>query len=266
MGRGGSATVPLGQVASVRVVQGAPVIRTENSLLSAYIYVDIRDRDIGGFVRDARRAVSDNVQFPAGMYVTWSGQFEYMERAVDKLKIVVPLTLAIIFVLLYLSLGRMTETLIVMLAVPFSLVGGVWYLWALDYNLSVAVAVGFIALAGVAAETGVVMLVYIDNAWKDTLARCRELATQPDAAAVHGAVMHGAVERVRPKIMTVVTTMAALLPVMWSSGTGSEIMQRIAAPMIGGMVSSTLLTLVVIPALYSLVLQRRLQSAQAAPI
>ena len=266
MGRGGSATVPLGQVASVRVVQGAPLIRTDNSLLSAYIYVDIRDRDIGSFVRDARRAVSDNVQFPAGMYVTWSGQFEYMERAVDKLKIVVPLTLAIIFVLLYLSLGRMTETLIVMLAVPFSLVGGIWYLWALDYNLSVAVAVGFIALAGVAAETGVVMLVYIDNAWKDTLARCRERATQPDAAAVHAAVMHGAVERVRPKIMTVVTTIAALLPVMWSSGTGSEIMQRIAAPMVGGMVSSTLLTLVVIPALYSLVLQRRLQSAQAAPI
>ena len=265
MGRGGGATVPLGQVASVKVVQGAPVIRTENSLLSAYIYVDIRDRDIGGFVRDARQAVRDNVQFPAGMYVTWSGQFEYMERAVDKLKIVVPLTLAIIFVLLYLSLARVTETMLVMLAVPFSLVGGVWFLWALDYNLSVAVAVGFIALAGVAAETGVVMLVYIDNAWKETLARCRAEARAPTPADVHAAVMEGAVERVRPKIMTVVTTIAALLPVMWSSGAGAEIMQRIAAPMVGGMISSTLLTLVVIPVLYALVLQRRLQSGGLAP-
>ena len=264
MGRSGGGTVPLGQVASVKVVRGAPVIRTENSLLSAYVYVDIRGRDIGGFVRDARQAVRDNVQFPAGMYVTWSGQFEYLERAVDKLKLVVPLTLAIIFVLLYLSLARVTETLIVMLAVPFSLVGGVWYLWALDYNLSVAVAVGFIALAGVAAETGVVMLVYIDNAWKDTLARCRAESRVATAADVHAAVMEGAVERVRPKIMTVVTTIAALLPVMWSSGAGAEIMRRIAAPMVGGMVSSTLLTLVVIPALYALVLQRRLQSAMPA--
>jgi Cu(I)/Ag(I) efflux system membrane protein CusA/SilA len=264
MGRSSAGTVPLGQVASVRVVQGAPVIRTENSLLSAYIYVDIRDRDIGSFVRDARQAVRDNVQFPAGMYVTWSGQFEYMERAVDKLKIVVPLTLAIIFVLLYLSLARVTETMLVMLAVPFSLVGGVWFLWALDYNLSVAVAVGFIALAGVAAETGVVMLVYIDNAWKETLARCRAEARTATAADVHDAVMEGAVERVRPKIMTVVTTIAALLPVMWSSGAGAEIMQRIAAPMVGGMISSTLLTLVVIPVLYALVLQRRLQSAMPA--
>lgn len=265
MGRSSGGTVPLGQVASVKVVQGAPVIRTENSLLSAYIYVDIRDRDIGGFVRDARQAVRDNVQFPAGMYVTWSGQFEYMERAIDKLKIVVPLTLAIIFVLLYLSLARVTETMLVMLAVPFSLVGGVWFLWALDYNLSVAVAVGFIALAGVAAETGVVMLVYIDNAWKETLTRCRAEARAPTPADVHAAVMEGAVERVRPKIMTVVTTIAALLPVMWSSGAGAEIMQRIAAPMVGGMISSTLLTLVVIPVLYALVLQRRLQSGGLAP-
>jgi Cu(I)/Ag(I) efflux system membrane protein CusA/SilA len=260
-----SSTVPLGQVAKVKIVQGAPVIRTENSLLSAYIYVDIRERDIGGFVREAQQAVRDNVDFPQGMYVTWSGQFEYLERAVDKLKIVVPLTLAIIFVLLYLSLSRVTETMLVMLAVPFSLVGGVWYLWALDYNMSVAVAVGFIALAGVAAETGVVMLVYIDNAWKDTLARCSAAGRLPTAAELYDAVMHGAVERVRPKIMTVVTTIAALAPVMWSTGTGSEIMRRIAAPMVGGMVSSTVLTLVVIPALYSIVLQRRLARAARDP-
>jgi copper/silver efflux system protein len=262
-----AATIPLGQVAKARIVQGAPVIRTENSLLSAYIYVDIRSRDIGGFVAEAQRVVRDNVDFPQGMYVTWSGQFEYLERAVDKLRIVVPLTLAIIFVLLYLSLSRVTETMLVMLAVPFSLVGGVWYLWALDYNLSVAVAVGFIALAGVAAETGVVMLVYIDNAWKEVQATCKAAGRLPTRAELHEAVVYGAVERVRPKIMTVVTTIAALAPVMWATGTGSEIMRRIAAPMVGGMVSSTVLTLVVIPALYSLVLQRRLarQYRAAAP-
>jgi copper/silver efflux system protein len=258
MGRPG-ATIPLGQVAQVKIVQGAPVIRTENSLLSAYIYVDIRERDIGGFVEEAQRAVRDNVTFPQGMYVTWSGQFEYLERAVDKLKIVVPLTLAIIFVLLYLSLSRVTETMIVMLSVPFSLVGGVWYLWMLDYNMSVAVAVGFIALAGVAAETGVVMMVYIDNAWKETVARCKAAGRLPTPAELYDAVMHGAVERVRPKVMTVVTTIAALAPIMWSTGTGSEIMRRIAAPMVGGMVSSTVLTLIVIPAIYSLVMQRRLR-------
>jgi len=176
----------------------------------------------------------------------------------------VPLTLLIIFVLLYFSLKRGAETLIVMLSVPFSLVGGVWYLWALDYNMSVAVAVGFIALAGVAAETAVVMIVYIDNAWRETVDRCRAAGRAPTLADLRAAVMHGAVERVRPKIMTVVTTMAALAPIMWSTGTGSEIMRRIAAPMVGGMVSSTVLTLVVIPALYALVLQRRL-AAVATP-
>jgi Cu(I)/Ag(I) efflux system membrane protein CusA/SilA len=257
--------IPLGQVAAVKLSTGAPVIRTENALLSAYIYVDIRDRDIGSYVREARQAVLDNVAFPPGMYVTWSGQFEYLERAVDKLKIVVPLTLLIIFVLLYFSLKRGAETLIVMLSVPFSLVGGVWYLWALDYNMSVAVAVGFIALAGVAAETGVVMIVYIDNAWRDTLDRCRAAGRRPTPADLHQAVVHGAVERVRPKIMTVVTTMAALAPIMWATGTGSEVMRRIAAPMVGGMISSTILTLIVIPAIYALVLQRRLAAEPPAP-
>jgi Cu(I)/Ag(I) efflux system membrane protein CusA/SilA len=252
------ALVPLGQVARVRLTTGAPVIRTENALLSAYIYVDIRERDIGGYVREAQQAVREAVQFPPGMYVTWSGQFEYLQRAVDKLAIVVPLTLLIIFVLLYFSLKRAAETLIVMLSVPFSLVGGLWYLWALDYNLSVAVAVGFIALAGVAAETGVVMIVYIDNAWREAVERCRAAGTVPTPADLHAAIVHGAVERVRPKMMTVVTTMAALAPIMWSAGTGAEVMRRIAAPMVGGMVSSTLLTLVVIPAIYALVLQRRL--------
>ena len=260
------AQVPLGQVARVALSSGPPVIRTENALLSAYIYVDIRDRDIGSYVRAAQQAVRENVQFAPGTYVTWSGQFEYLERAMDKLKLVVPLTLLSIFVLLYLSLRRGAETLIVMLSVPFSLVGGVWALWWLDYNLSVAVAVGFIALAGVAAETGVVMIVYIQNAWRDTVERLRAAGRAPTRDDLHAAVVHGAVERVRPKMMTVVTTIAALAPIMWSTGTGSEVMRRIAAPMVGGMVSSTLLTLVVIPAIYALVLQRRIAAMPATAV
>lgn len=251
--------VPLGQVATVSVSQGPPVIRTENALLSAYIYVDIRDRDIGGFVREAQQKVRENVDFPPGMYVAWSGQFEYLERAVDKLKLVVPLTLGIIFVLLYFSMKSTTDTLLIMLSVPFSLVGGIWYLWMLDYNMSVAVAVGFIALAGVAAETGVVMVVYLNSAWEDARRRAAAEGRRPTMAELAEAVTAGAVERVRPKIMTVVTTMAALAPIMWSVGAGSEVMRRIAAPMVGGMISSTLLTLVVIPAIYMLIKTREVR-------
>jgi Cu(I)/Ag(I) efflux system membrane protein CusA/SilA len=245
--------VPLGQVATVKVTQGAPAIRTENALLSAYIYVDIRDRDIGGYVAEARKAVAEQVKFPPGYYATWSGQFEYMERAGAKLKLVVPVTLLIIFLLLYLNFRRMTETLIVMLSVPFALVGGVWLLWLLNYNLSVAVAVGFIALAGVAAETGVVMLIYLDQAWERIRAERQAEGKEASASDLYAAVMEGAVERVRPKMMTVVAIMASLLPILWSRGTGSEVMSRIAAPMVGGMISSTVLTLAVIPALYALV-------------
>jgi Cu(I)/Ag(I) efflux system membrane protein CusA/SilA len=253
--------VPLGQVAKVQLTQGPPVIRTENALLSAYIYVDIRDRDIGSYVREAQQAVRAAVDFPPGMYVTWSGQFEYLDRAVDKLKLVVPLTLAIIFVLLFFSLRRVSDTLIVMLSVPFSLVGGIWYVWALGYNMSVAVAVGFIALAGVAAETGVVMIVYLNQAWEETRAQVRAAGrVAPSLAELHAAVVAGAVERVRPKVMTVVTTVAALVPIMWIGGTGSEVMRPIAAPMIGGMISSTVLTLIVIPAIYMLVKTRELRA------
>ena len=250
--------VPLGQVASVVLRQGAPVVRTENSLLSAYIYVDIRDRDIGSYVKDAQRAVREQVNFLPGMYVTWSGQFEYLERAIDKLALVVPLTLAIIFVLLYLSLKSFGDTAIVMLSVPFSLVGGIWFLWALDYNVSVAVAVGFIALAGVAAETGVVMIVYLNNAWEEAKEHARREGRRPTLGELHEAVVAGAVERVRPKVMTVVTTIAALVPIMWIDGTGAEVMRRIAAPMVGGMISSTVLTLAVIPAIYMLVKTREI--------
>ena len=255
----GGALVPLGQLAKVEVVKGAPGIRTENALLSAYIFVDIRDRDIGSYVADARKAVNEQVSFPAGYYITWSGQFEYMERAIAKMKVVVPFTLLIIFLLLYLNFRRITETLIVMLSVPFALVGGFWLMWFLDYNLSVAVAVGFIALAGVAAETGVVMLIYLDAAWAETKERVRQQGREPDANDLYAAVMEGAVERVRPKMMTVVAIMAGLLPIMWGTGTGSEVMSRIAAPMVGGMVSSTVLTLAVIPAIYALVKQWRIK-------
>ena len=252
------AMIPLGQLARIEVAKGAPGIRTENALLSAYIYVDIRDRDIGGYVADARKAVNEQVKFPPGYYATWSGQFEYMERAIEKMKIVVPVTLLLIFLLLYLNFRRLTETLIVMLSVPFALVGGVWLMWILGYNMSVAVAVGFIALAGVAASTGVVMLIYLDHAWEAVKVKCRASGTTPNAGDLYEAVMEGAVERVRPKMMTVVAIMAGLLPILWGTGTGSEVMSRIAAPMVGGMVSSTVLTLAVIPALYALVKQWRL--------
>jgi Cu(I)/Ag(I) efflux system membrane protein CusA/SilA len=253
------AMIPLGQLARIAVAKGAPGIRTENALLSAYIYVDIRDRDIGSYVAEARKAVNQQVKFPPGYYATWSGQFEYMERAIEKMKIVVPVTLLIIFLLLYLNFRRLTETLIVMLSVPFALVGGVWLMWILGYNMSVAVAVGFIALAGVAAETGVVMLIYLDHAWEDAKVKCRTAGREPNAADLYEAVMEGAVERVRPKMMTVVAIMAGLLPILWGSGTGSEVMSRIAAPMVGGMISSTVLTLAVIPALYALVKEWRLK-------
>jgi Cu(I)/Ag(I) efflux system membrane protein CusA/SilA len=252
------AMIPLGQVAKVEIAKGTPGIRTENALLSAYIFIDIRDRDIGSYVADARKAVADQVKFPAGYYITWSGQFEYMERAIEKMKVVIPVTLLTIFLLLYLNFRRLTETFIVMLSVPFALVGGIWLMWALGYNLSVAVAVGFIALAGVAAETGVVMLIYLDHAWEEVKAKCRAADRPPNAADLYAAVMEGAVERVRPKMMTVVAIMAGLLPIMWGTGTGSEVMSRIAAPMVGGMISSTVLTLAVIPAIYALVKQWRL--------
>jgi len=256
----GGALIPLGQLAHVSLEKGPPSIRTENALLSAYIFVDIRGRDIGGYVADAQKAVRERVKFQPGYYATWSGQFEYMERAKERLKLVVPLTLLIIFVLLYLNFRRLTETLIVMLSVPFSLVDGVWLMYWLGYNLSVAVAVGFIALAGVAAETGVIMLIYLDNAYQ-TLKAKRDAEGKPFAVAdLYAAVMEGAVERVRPKMMTVVAIMAGLLPIMWGSGTGSEVMRRIAAPMVGGMVSSTVLTLIVIPAIYALVKQISLDS------
>ena len=255
------AMIPLGQVARVAVTQGPPAIRTENAQLVAYIYVDLAGRDLGGYVSDAARAVAQQVQLPPGYHIEWSGQFEYLQRAAARLRVVVPATLLVILVLLYLNFGRLTEALIVMLSVPFALIGGVWLMWCLGYNMSVAVAVGFIALAGVAAETGVVMLIYLDHALEERRSRALEERRPLTRDDLRAAIIAGAVERVRPKMMTVVAIMAGLLPILWSEGTGSEVMRRIAVPMVGGMLSSTFLTLLVIPAIYAFVKGRGLCAA-----
>ncbi|MBI5588203.1 MAG: efflux RND transporter permease subunit [Deltaproteobacteria bacterium] len=249
--------VPLSQVADIKLSKGVAGIKTENAMLSAWIFVDVRGRDIGGYVNDARKAVIKAVDFPAGYYITWSGQYEYMERAYEKLKVIVPLTLAIIFMLLYFNFGNIPESLIVMLSLPFSLVGGVWLMYLLGYDMSVAVGVGFIALAGVAAETGVVMLIYLDSAYAERKA----LGRMNSKEDLREAVMEGAVNRVRPKMMTVVAIMAGLLPIMWGAGTGSEVMKRIAAPMVGGMVSSTVLTLIVIPVIFTIWKERGIKGS-----
>jgi Cu(I)/Ag(I) efflux system membrane protein CusA/SilA len=241
------AQVPLRQLAVVRFTAGPPMIKSENALLNSIVYVDVRGRDIGGYVAEARRLLDERVALPTGYRLEWSGQFEAMERANRTLRVVVPITLAIILLLLYMNFRSVTESLIVMLSLPFALVGSFWLLWALDYNLSVAVWVGIIALAGVAAETGVVMLVFLDHAWER---RRREGRTTSED--LREAILEGAVERVRPKLMTVCAIIAGLLPILWGSGTGSTVMKRIAAPMVGGMVTSTVLTLVVVPALYAL--------------
>jgi Cu(I)/Ag(I) efflux system membrane protein CusA/SilA len=246
-------SIPLGQVAAIRIAQGPPSIRTENAQLVDYIYVDMQGRDLGGYINEARKAVQDQVMMPPGYHIEWSGQFEYMERAAARLKIVIPITLVVIFLLLYLNFRRLTETLIVMLSVPFALIGGFWLMYFMGFNMSVAVAVGFIALAGVAAETGVVMLIYLDNALTGLVAQRKLEGRAFTANDLYHAIIEGAVERVRPKMMTVVAIMASLLPILWSTGTGSEVMKRIAVPLVGGMLSSTILTLIVIPAIYVVV-------------
>ena len=253
-------SIPLGEVADIQLTTGPSTIRTENAQLAAYIFVDTRESDIGGYVAKAQKVVAEQVMFPQGYYIAWSGQFEYLERAKERLQLVVPVTLLIIFLLLYLNFGKLTETFIVLLSLPFSLVGGLWMMWWMGFNMSVAVAVGFIALAGVAAETGVVMIIYLQNALTEWQHRASEEGRSFTKADLHGAIMEGAVDRVRPKMMTVAAIMAGLVPILWSTGSGSEVMQRIAVPMIGGMVSSTLLTLVVIPAIFALVEDARMRN------
>jgi Cu(I)/Ag(I) efflux system membrane protein CusA/SilA len=246
--------IPLSYVADFSLVQGPPVIKSENARTSSWIYVDIRGIDVGTYVSRAKKVVEERIDLPDGYSLIWSGQYEYMQRAKERLKLVIPITLLIIFLLLYLNFKNIQESLIVMLSLPFSVVGGVWIIYLLGYNLSVAVGVGFIALAGVAAETGVIMLIYLDHAYKDRISR----GEMNNIADLYGAVLEGAVERVRPKMMTVAAIMAGLLPIMWGHGTGSEVMRRIAAPMIGGMVSSTVLTLVVLPVIYYMWRARKL--------
>jgi Cu(I)/Ag(I) efflux system membrane protein CusA/SilA len=244
----GDAQIPLGQVASVRVVQGPMAVKTENAFPVTTVYVDIGDRDVGGYVHEAQRFVARRLSLPAGYTLTWSGQYEFMQRVAQRLRLVVPVTLGIIFLLLYLNFRDVTESAIVMLALPFSLVGGIWFLWLMGYNTSVAVWVGFIALAGVAAETGVVMLIYLDEAFH----RRSLEGSMRGPADVTAAVREGALERLRPVMMTVTAIIAGLAPILWSTGTGADVMKRIAAPMVGGMLTATALTLVVLPAIYLL--------------
>ncbi len=239
--------VTLGTVARVRVSDGPPMLRSENARLAGWVYVDVRGRDIASVVADLRRAVAAEVSLLPGMSLSYSGQFEFLERANERLKLVVPATLLIIFVLLYLTFGRLDEALLIMLTLPFALTGGVWFLYLMGYNLSVATGVGFIALAGVAAEFGVIMLLYLKNAWTE-----QQQKGLLDEAALCEAIREGAVQRVRPKAMTVAVIVAGLLPILLGAGTGSEVMSRIAAPMVGGMLSAPLLSLFVIPAIYRL--------------
>jgi Cu(I)/Ag(I) efflux system membrane protein CusA/SilA len=262
VGNGDGPQVPLAQLANIRFSPGAAMIRSEGGYLYDQVSIDVRGRDVGSYVGEARALVEREVDAPRGYWLRWSGQYEALERVKARLQFVVPLTLGIIALLLYLTFGTVIETAIVMLSLPFALVGGVWIMWLLDYNLSVAVAVGFIALAGVAAETGVVMLVYLDQAWQDATRGGR----RPSIDELVAAVEHGAVNRVRPKLMTVLAIMLGLVPVLWSHGAGASVMKRIAAPMVGGMVTSTVLTLVVIPVLYYLWRRRGLGGRDEAPL
>lgn len=247
------AQIPMQELADIRLNTGPPMIRNENGMPAAFVFVDTYDVDLGTYVQNTKKLIAENIELPPKYYLEWGGQYQYMLKARETLKLIIPITLVIIFVLLYLQFRNLAQTFIVLLSVPFALVGGVWLMWALDYNFSVAVAVGFIALAGVAAETGVVMIVYLDEAWEHIKSENGGKLTLADLTH---SVMEGAVQRVRPKIMTVSTTIIGLLPIMWSAGTGADTMKRIATPMIGGMISSTILTLIIIPAIYYLYRRR----------
>lgn len=247
--------VALSELADIKVAEGPPMLKSENARLSDWVYVDLRGRDLKSAVTDMQQAVAQQVKLPEGVSLSWSGQFEYLERATAKLKIVLPVTLMIIFVLLYVTFSSVRDAALIMATLPFALIGGVWLLYGLGYNFSVAAAVGFIALAGVAAEFGVIMVLYLNQAVKKHQRPGIAMTASEMSAAIH----EGAVLRVRPKAMTVATIMAGLLPIMWGGGTGSEVMQRIAAPMIGGMVSAPLLSMLVIPAVYMLLHKKERQ-------
>ena len=248
------AEITLGTVSKIEITDGPPMLRSENARLSGWVYVDLRGRDLQSAVEEMQATVAKAVTLPAGYSIAWSGQFEYLERAKSKLQIVVPFTILIIFVLLYLIFGRFDEALLVLATLPFALIGGFWLVYLLGHEVSVATLVGFIALAGVAAEFGVVMLIYLKHAWEEQIAS----GATPSPRILVDAIREGAVLRVRPKAMTVSVILAGLLPIMWSEGTGSELMQRIAAPMIGGMISAPLLSMLLIPVAYRMLRSRRL--------
>ena len=252
------AQIRLGDVAEIRINDGPPMLKSENARLSGWVYIDIRDRDLSSAVKDMQQAVAKEIKIPAGYSIAWSGQFEFLERATAKLKIVVPATLLIIFVLLYMTFQRFDEAILIMATLPFALAGGIWLLWLLGHNLSVASGVGFIALAGVSAEFGVIMLLYLKHAWEARIA-----AGKTDQSDLLDAIREGAVLRVRPKAMTVAVIIAGLVPIMYGSGTGSEVMQRIAAPMVGGMITAPLLSMFVVPAVYLLLRRRQLRATRA---
>jgi copper/silver efflux system protein len=255
------ANITLADVASVDVAEGPAMIRSENARPSGWVFVDLQGRDLGGYVGDAKARVAAELELPPGYSLGWSGQYEYLERAAERLKMVVPLTLAIIVLLLYLNFRNARDVLLILGTLPFALVGGVWLLYLLDYDLSIAAAVGFIALAGVAAETGVVMVMYLEHSWGERRRAAELEGRAPTRRELREAIVDGALLRLRPKLMTVITVIVGLLPIMWGTGTGSEVMRRIAAPMVGGMVTATVLTLVIIPSLYLIVNGRRLRPA-----
>ncbi|MCP3850790.1 MAG: efflux RND transporter permease subunit [Gammaproteobacteria bacterium] len=246
------AQIPLGDVADIHYETGPPMIKSENARLNGWVFVDISDRDIGSYVEEAKLYLQEHLQLPAGYSLAWSGQFEFLLRAKERMSIVVPLTLMIIIVLLYINFKNFADVMMILGALPMALVGGIWLLYLLNFNFSVAVWIGFIALAGVAAETGVIMLVYLKNSWEARLCHAHSLNQEVTHADLIDAVIEGALLRIRPKIMTVTAIIAGLLPIMLTTGTGSEVMQRIAAPMVGGMISATLLTLLIIPAIFLL--------------
>jgi Cu(I)/Ag(I) efflux system membrane protein CusA/SilA len=254
--RMGDVQVPLSEVADVALVNGPAMIRDENGMLAGYVYVDIAGRDIGGYVEEAKRVVGEKVTLPTGYSLVWSGQYENMLRVRERMKVVIPLTIGLIFLLLYMNTKSAFKTMVVMLAVPFSLVGAVWLLYLLDYNVSVAVWVGMIALMGLDAETGVFMLLFLDLSYDEAKreGRLRNLTE------LHEAIIHGAVKRIRPKLMTVAAATMGLMPIMWSIGTGSDLMKRVAAPMVGGLFTSFLMELLVYPAIYLLWKRRDTQS------
>jgi Cu(I)/Ag(I) efflux system membrane protein CusA/SilA len=254
------AHIPLAEVADIRIDKGPGMIKTENARLNGWIYIDIEGRDLGSYVQQAQQTVTDKVKLPPGYSISWSGQYEFMVRAVERLKTVVPITLVIIVLLLYMNFRNLTEVAIIMGTLPLALIGGFWLLYLLDYNMSVAVGVGFIALSGVSVEIGVVMLVYLNQALQQRINEADKTGIKLTVDEVRSAVIDGALLRVRPIMMTVAAIIAGLLPIMLGSGTGSEVMRRIAAPMVGGMVSATILTLIVIPAVFLLLKSKGLKN------